>query len=179
MSWPTVLKVLLLGLVPPSIWRLFRGARLGNNATVDRRAIDRDVFLWEACMAAGMLSFIFFVLMAYGLLPFLSNGFVLAADVDTKVKATIESRVAQIEKKLEQGAKENSETARVAKNVEALLLDNLTEGTQSKIRAQVSRRCKAVGAEEREEINKEKEKLQKQHVQYTGQRYNEPRCDEL
>jgi hypothetical protein len=181
MGWTTLFKVILFGLVPPSIWRLTRGARLSSKlrTDLDRRSVDREYFLWEIWMSAAMLCLIGFVLLATGWLPFLGNGYIMAADVDKKVKSNIETRVTQIEQQIQQTNKEASETKQVAKNMESLLLENLTEGTEAKIRAQLLKRCKTIGPAEREEINREKERLQKTHIQYTGQRYPEPRCEEL
>lgn len=175
--WQGILKVLVLGLVPPTVWRMARGARLApkDKNGSDTMVIDRDSFLWEVCTAGVLISLLAFAVMASGWLPFFGSGFVYGADLDPK----IEVRVAKTEKKIDEISKKQTETSNAVKDMRNLVLESLIEGAQAKIRSQLLRRCKTLGADEREEINREIERLQVQHNNYRGYRYSEPRCDQL
>lgn len=104
------------------------------------------------------------------------QGFVFAADLDRRVKEAVK----RTDEKIDAVAKEQAATTALAKNIEAMLLENLMEGTRAKIREQVAKRCKTEGRIEREEINREIDRLQKRYRTYSGgEKYDEPTCAEI
>jgi len=99
-----------------------------------------------------------------------------ADEIDKKVSEAVKATDA----KIEAVAKEQRETGKVLKNVETMLLESLMESTSAKIRSQVAKRCKTEGRIEREEINREIDRLQKQYKAYSnGEKYDEPTCSEI
>lgn len=99
-----------------------------------------------------------------------------ADEIDKKVSEAVKAT----DEKIEAVAKEQRATSKVLKNVEAMLLENLMESTSAKIRSQVAKRCKTEGRVEREEINREIDRLQKQYKTYSGgEKYDEPTCNEI
>lgn len=97
MFWNIFMKV-TFGLIPPSVWRLFRGGRLaqraqGNN---DRRGIDMDVFVWEIAVSITSLAAIFFGLIAFGVIPTRAQ-VALASEQQAAAKQVIATRIEQLE----------------------------------------------------------------------------------
>ncbi len=95
-------------------------------------------------------------------------GFAWASDTDNKIKQAIEP-IAQQQKI--QGDKLDK--------VSALLTEQLAATVAAQIRLTISKRCKTTGYSEREELNREKDRLQDQYYAYKGQRYAEPLCGDL
>lgn len=91
-----------------------------------------------------------------------------AGDVEKKISDAV-SRIT-----IAQQAQE-SKIDRVTK----LLTDQLADSVAGQIRLTIAKRCKTQGFDEREELNREKDRLQAQYYEYKGQRYIEPRCEEL
>lgn len=103
-------------------------------------------------------------------------GFAQASDLDKHIAAAVKAT----DDKIEAVSKEQAATRKALKNIETMLLENLMESTSAKIRAQVARRCKTEGRIEREEINREIDRLQKQYKTYSnGEKYDEPTCNEI
>lgn len=87
-----LLKV-CFGLIPPSIWKLMKGARLAPKFNhPERRNIDRDVFLWEIFVSLTSLS-----LVALAAITFLGNGFAYAKDQKSTEKQVVATRLEQLE----------------------------------------------------------------------------------
>src|SRR6478736_2882528 len=88
----------MLGLVPPSVWRLLRGGRLAPNVRgQERRHIDMDDFVWEVFMASVSVCAIVFALGAINVLPVFGGGFALAKDQKETARQVYEGRLDQIE----------------------------------------------------------------------------------
>lgn len=93
-----------------------------------------------------------------------------AGDVDKKIadalKPVVEAQAAQ-------GAKID--------RVTEMLSAQLASATATQIRLTISKRCKTTGAAEREELNRELDRLQNEYVLYSknGERYRQPACEEL
>jgi hypothetical protein len=60
-----------------------------------------------------------------------------------------------------------------------LLTEQLAATVAAQIRLTISKRCKTQGFIEREELNREKDRLQEQYFDYKGNRYTEPSCGDL
>jgi hypothetical protein len=90
--WEIALK-LVFGLVPPSVWRLFKGSRLAAKYQhAERRSIDRDVFIWEVFVSITSMG-----LVGVAVLTFIGNGFALAKDQRSTEKQVIATRLEQLE----------------------------------------------------------------------------------
>lgn len=95
--WNFFLK-LVFGLMPPSIWRISRGSRLApEHRSYERRAVDRDDFVWEVFMSATVISLLAFCAMSVGWLPLLGSGFALASDQKAVAAQSLAGRLEQIE----------------------------------------------------------------------------------
>lgn len=93
---------IFFGFVPPSVWKILRGARLapiGQNPDLshDKARVDRDTFVWEVFMSMTAVMGILFGLSAAGILPVLGTGYALASDQNTVRQQVVATRLEQLE----------------------------------------------------------------------------------
>lgn len=96
------------------------------------------------------------------------KGFAWAGDVDMKISTAIRPIAAE---QKAQGDKLDKVTR--------LLTEQLAATVAAQIRLTISKRCKTQGFAEREELNREKDRLQMQYMEYKNQWYTEPTCGDL
>jgi hypothetical protein len=122
---------------------------------------------WRYCIAGGLL--VALIGLGYAFSP---AGFAWASDVDRKIAEAIDTKIKPI-------ADEQREQRAVLNRVSQLLTEQLAASVASQIRLNISKRCKSTSAQEREELAREKDRLQQQYREYKGERYPEPTCSEL
>lgn len=96
-SW---LTKIVFGLVPPSVWRILRGARLApirEDFAADKIRVDRDAFVWEVFMSLTAIMGILFGLSASGMLSIMGSGYALASDQTATKQQIVATRLEQIE----------------------------------------------------------------------------------
>lgn len=98
----------------------------------------------------------------------LSRTVAFAGDVDKKISAAIEPI-----------AKEQRAQGEKIDKVTRLLTEQLAATVAAQIRLTISKRCKTQGFVEREELNRERDRLQQQYREYKGELYSEPQCGDL
>ncbi len=91
-------------------------------------------------------------------------GFAWAGDM-RQVDQKIEKAVAPTNQKLDSLAK--------------LVTDSLATGKAAAIRSVISKRCKTQGFMERDELAREKDRLQEEYRTLKGEFYREPECSQL
>ena len=130
------------------------------------KAVNR--WRWNVCLSLGLL------MLAAGW-AYSPRGFAWGSDVDAKVaaamKPAVEAQKALAEAQVTQGLKIDSLTA-IVKN-------QMANGVAAQIRLTISKRCKTQGYIERDELNREKDRLQAEYFSYKGERYPEPTCADL
>jgi hypothetical protein len=92
----------------------------------------------------------------YGIKTFAEN-----AEVDRKIAAATAPLIAKVD------------------HMSALLMDQLANSKAADIRFTISKRCKTQGYVEREELNREKDRLQREYRALRGEFYDEPECADL
>lgn len=98
MNFFAIIFRILLGLVPPSVWRMMRGARLSQKPVVhDRRSIDMDLFIWEVLMSAISLTSLAFGLISMGVVPSVGTGFAYASEQKEAEHQVLATRLEQLE----------------------------------------------------------------------------------
>ena len=96
------------------------------------------------------------------------RGFAWGGDVDKKITAAVEPL-----------AKEQAVQSKKLDDVTKLLTEQLAATVAAQIRLTISKRCKTQGFIEREELNREKDRLQAQYFSYKGEYYRELACADL
>jgi hypothetical protein len=76
-------------------------------------------------------------------------------------------------------AQEQQEQRILLDNVSKLLTEQLSATVAAQIRLNISKRCKTTDFTTREELAREKDRLQTQYRTYKGEYYREPGCAEL
>lgn len=100
------------------------------------------------------------------------RGFARAGDIDKKIETVVESKLAPV-------VKEQKEQRALLDKVSNLLTDQLSATVAAQIRLNISKRCKTTDFNEREELAREKDRLQGQYKSYAGEYYREPSCADL
>lgn len=101
------------------------------------------------------------------------KGFALASEVEKTIDKKIEDKIAPV-------VKEQQEQRVVLNRMSDLLLNQLMQAKAAEIRLTVSKRCKAQTFEERDRLNGEKDRLQREYAALNnGVKYDEPGCGEL
>ena len=103
---------------------------------------------------------------------FSSKGFAWAGDLDKKIETAVEAKLAPV-------VKEQQEQRALLNKVSSLLTDQLAATVAAQIRLNISKRCKTTLFAEREELAREKDRLQGQYKSYAGEYYREPSCADL
>lgn len=123
----------------------------------DWKTVNR--WRWNVCLTLLVLT---------GAVVVLYKQAAWAGDVDSKIAA------ASKELKDEQ-AKTNDKVDRLS----GLLIAQLANAKAAEIRLTISKRCKTTGYVEREELMREKERLQEEYISLRGVKYDEPDCGDL
>lgn len=102
-----------------------------------------------------------------------------ADDVDLKISTATAKLEQKIQAVADEQKQQNAATNKKLDSIAILQARSLAQNVATQIRLTISKRCKTTGFVEREELNREKERLQDEYRAYIGERYIEPRCDEL
>lgn len=166
---------ILLGLVPPAVWRFTRGARLQQQPSTDAAGIDRDDLVWQSWVSASAIMSILFMLISFGVIPLFGSGFLLAAEAERQKTEMIKS----VETKIAAVVSEQRVQGTKIDNAMTLLTDNLASAKAGQIRLAISKRCKTTGFVERDEQLREIDRLQGEYFALKGYKYDAPTCAEL
>lgn len=120
---------------------------------------------WNICLIVTILV----VGMGWAFSP---KGFAKAGDIDKKIETAIEQKLAPV-------VKEQKEQRALLDKVSNLLTDQLSATVAAQIRLNISKRCKTTDFSEREELAREKDRLQGQYKSYANEYYREPSCADL
>jgi hypothetical protein len=101
---------------------------------------------------------------------------VRAAELDDRLKEAIDTAVTE---KVNPVAQKVQTVESKVDRMSELLLESLANTLASQIRTNISKRCKTTGWAEREELNREKDRLQANYRSYKGEFYREPSCSDL
>lgn len=129
---------------------------------------------WHWKVVIGVVT----ALLALGF-AFTPKGFVMAGDLRSRITTAIDLKVApMVAEQRATNAKVDQIQADMNED-RKLLKKSLAATTAGAIRLVISKRCKTDGSVEREELNREKERLQDEYREYKGEYYREPSCQEL
>lgn len=103
---------------------------------------------------------------------FSPKGFAWAQDLDKKIETVVESKLAPV-------VREQKEQRALLDKVSNLLTDQLAATVAAQIRLNISKRCKTTDFMAREELAREKDRLQGQYRSYANEYYREPSCSDL
>lgn len=107
------------------------------------------------------------------------KGFATEGKVRDQIKLEV---TAQIKPVLEEQQKQTAAQLKTDAKVDrlsSLLIEQLATAKAAEIRAVTSKRCKVPGFIERDELLREIERLQKEHIAIVGVKYDAPSCSEL
>jgi ABC-type phosphate transport system auxiliary subunit len=121
------------------------------------RQINR--WRWNVCLS---------LLVLFAGTGFLFKQVSWASDVDKKI-SDAQKPLADAQKK----------TDEKVDKISVLLTNSLANSKAAEIRLTISKRCKTVGFIEREELAREKDRLQEEYKTLKGDYYREPQCGDL
>jgi hypothetical protein len=125
----------------------------------DATAKQVNRWRWNVCLT---------LLVLVGSVGWLYKSVAWAESVEKKIAAAIEPI-----------AKEQHAQGAKIDTVTRLLTEQLAATVAAQIRLTISKRCKATAFADREELNREKDRLQAQYREYKGELYVEPGCADL
>jgi hypothetical protein len=129
----------------------------------DWKSVNR--WRWNVCLTLAALV----IGMGWAFSP---KGFAWAGDIDKKIEQVVEEKLSPV-------VKEQKEQRALLDNVSRLLTDQLSATVAAQIRLNISKRCKTTDFLAREELAREKDRLQGQYRSYAGEYYREPSCSDL
>jgi hypothetical protein len=111
-------------------------------------------------------------LAACAILAYSPYGFAWSGEVDKKIEAAIEAKIQPI--LVEQQAQKLT-----LESVRGLLIEQLATTKAAQIRLNISKRCKTSSDVDREELARERDRLQGEYRALKAEYYREPSCGEL